>query len=206
MFKNDTKNVDIDNILYMVKIQGVKEIELPKLSKRFVKEQLGYDSLSLYKKKLKQEIFDIKYEMQKDDIKSKLISLVVSNTKIEKDINEQVENQFKELRDSYEAYAKVSGISYEELLNQYDTSEEKMRQHVVDTIKQDIVVDAIMDKEHINLDKNQLNKLEIDYVSEYGYSNIEEFIEDCGEDYLIKEVKRGYIKDFLYENAEIKEK
>lgn len=205
MSKSDTKNVEINNIKYRVIIQEIKEIDFPRLSKKFVKEQLGCNSLSSYKKKLKEEIFDIKSEMQKDDVKSKLINLVVSDSKIKKDINEQVESQYKELRDSYEAYAKINGITYDDVLKQYETNEEKMRQHIEENIKQDIVVDAIFNKEHISLDKNQFNKLEMDYVSEYGYSSIEEFIEDCGEDYLKKEVKREYVKDFLYENAEIKE-
>lgn len=203
MTRNETKEVKIESINYKVKIKEIEQVIFPKLSNQFVKEYLGYDSLVKYKKQLEREIFQIKKELEKEEAKSKLISLVVENSQIHDDLNEKIEKQFQELKKSYETYARVNKLSYEDVLRQYDTSEKKMWEHVEENIKQDIVTDAIIRKEHINFDEAQFHKLEMDYVTEYGYNTIEEFIMDCGKEYLEKEVKREYIKDFLYDNAEI---
>lgn len=79
-----------------------------------------------------------------------------------------------------------------------------MRQQVIQNIKKDIVADAIIQAEHINYSKSEYKDLELEFISAYGYDEIDEFISDCGEDYLESEVNKEIVKDFLYENAVIK--
>lgn len=204
MYKDETKNVEVGNISYILKVERIQHVIYPELSEQFVKEHLRCDSLSKYKKQLKEEIYQIKLELELEGVKNNLLNMVVEDSKIYGCTQERIIERFDELKKSYESYAKLYNLSYDEVLSQYETDEKQMKQHVIQNIKQEIVVDAIMKKEHMDINKTKYQNLEMNYIAEYGYDSIEKFIEDCGQEYLESEVNKNIVKEFLYKNAIIR--
>ena len=76
-----------------------------------------------------------------------------------------------------------------------------MKKQVIQNIKENTVSDIIIKSEGLECSKKKYEKLEMDYVSQYGYDTIAEFISDNGKDYLESEVNKEIVKDYLYAHA-----
>jgi FKBP-type peptidyl-prolyl cis-trans isomerase (trigger factor) len=81
------------------------------------------------------------------------------------------------------------------------TSEEDLREYATEKVKEELIIDNIMEQENLEPTDPERIKLENDYVSDYGYSDVNSFIKDCGRDYLNDEIDRKIVLDFIYKNA-----
>lgn len=189
-----------NNENYEMKVIKIQNVIFPKLENSFVKKEFGVSSTKKYMEKLKRNIYNTKYNMEVERVKGELMNIVINNSSITCS-EKEMEEQFKELKQSYEKYAELYGMSYIETLEKFGTNDKKMKKQVIQNIKENTVSDIIIKSEGLECSKKKYEKLEMDYVSQYGYDTIAEFISDNGKDYLESEVNKEIVKDYLYAHA-----
>lgn len=198
---NEGDNTALKAGKYSMIVDKIEEFQLPNLTDEFVQKNFNIHSIENYKNVLYEEIYQIKLKMEINNVKDNLLNMVIDNSKITGYSTKSYNEQFLELTDAYKAYAKINNLSYNDVLNLYDMSEEKMKKNILNNIYEDIVIDAIIQKEKLQFTNQEYKELELDYILEFGYNDIDSFIRDCGKRYLEREVNKQIVLDFLYDNS-----
>lgn len=173
-----------------VKINEIKEKEIPDLDDDFVKDISEFDTLDELRKDISREL----QEKNEKDAKLKLENEIV-DTIIEKSTfdlpEEMIENQVKYMINDFERSLMYQGINLDKYLELTKTPLEKlkedMRPEAEKRVKSTMVLDKIRDLENVGYDDNQLqHEIEV-FAKSYGADpeKLKETMTDKDTKYLI---------------------
>ena len=174
-FPDDYQAKDLQgkDAVFEVKIHEVKQKELPELDDDFAKDiDDDVDTLEELKAKVKDEIKEQKEAAAKNAVQEEAISKAVENAKIgdipeamiEDDVQRQMDQYFSGMQQqgiNPDMYFKLTGTSEEDLRKQFrEGSEER--------VKTNLVLEAIVEKENIEISKDEINDEIKDLATQYG--------------------------------------
>lgn len=167
------KNLQGKDAVFEVKIHEVKQKELPELDDDFAKDiDDDVDTLEELKAKVKDEIKEQKEAAAKNAVQEEAISKAVENAKIgdipeamiEDDVQRQMDQYFSGMQQqgiNPDMYFKLTGTSEEDLRKQFrEGSEER--------VKTNLVLEAIVEKENIEVSEDEINDEIKDLATQYG--------------------------------------
>lgn len=167
------KNLQGKDAVFEVKIHEVKQKELPELDDDFAKDiDDDVDTLEELKAKVKDEIKEQKEAAAKNAVQEEAISKAVENAKIgdipeamiEDDVQRQMDQYFSGMQQqgiNPDMYFKLTGTSEEDLRKQFrEGSEER--------VKTNLVLEAIVEKENIEISEDEINDEIKDLATQYG--------------------------------------
>ena len=159
--------------VFDVTIHEVKEKELPELDDDFAKDiDEDVDTLTELKAKIKDQIKDQKEAAAKNAVQEEAISKAVENATIgnipeamiEDDVQRQMDQYFSGMQQqgiNPDMYFKLTGTSEEDLRKQFrEGSEER--------VKTNLVLEAIVDKEDVEISDDEIESEIKDLTSQYG--------------------------------------
>ena len=174
-FPDDYQAKDLQgkDAVFEVKIHEVKQKELPELDDDFAKDiDDDVDTLEELKAKVKDEIKEQKEAAAKNAVQEEAISKAVENAKIgdipeamiEDDVQRQMDQYFSGMQQqgiNPDMYFKLTGTSEEDLRKQFrEGSEER--------VKTNLVLEAIVEKENIEVSEDEINDEIKDLATQYG--------------------------------------
>ena len=174
-FPDDYQAKDLQgkDAVFEVKIHEVKQKELPELDDDFAKDiDDDVDTLEELKAKVKDEIKEQKEAAAKNAVQEEAISKAVENAKIgdipeamiEDDVQRQMDQYFSGMQQqgiNPDMYFKLPGTSEEDLRKQFrEGSEER--------VKTNLVLEAIVEKENIEVSEDEINDEIKDLATQYG--------------------------------------
>ncbi|WP_283580230.1 trigger factor [Ligilactobacillus aviarius] len=174
-FPDDYQAEDLQgkDAVFEVKIHEVKQKELPELDDDFAKDiDDDVDTLEELKAKVKDEIKEQKEAAAKNAVQEEAISKAVENAKIgdipeamiEDDVQRQMDQYFSGMQQqgiNPDMYFKLTGTSEEDLRKQFrEGSEER--------VKTNLVLEAIVEKENIEISEGEINDEIKDLATQYG--------------------------------------
>lgn len=174
-FPDDYQAKDLQgkDAVFEVKIHEVKQKELPELDDDFAKDiDDDVDTLEELKAKVKDEIKEQKEAAAKNAVQEEAISKAVENAKIgdipeamiEDDVQRQMDQYFSGMQQqgiNPDMYFKLTGTSEEDLRKQFrEGSEER--------VKTNLVLEAIVEKENIEISEDEINDEIKDLAAQYG--------------------------------------
>ena len=174
-FPDDYQAKDLQgkDAVFEVKIHEVKQKELPELDDDFAKDiDDDVDTLEELKAKVKDEIKEQKEAAAKNAVQEEAISKAVENSKIgdipeamiEDDVQRQMDQYFSGMQQqgiNPDMYFKLTGTSEEDLRKQFrEGSEER--------VKTNLVLEAIVEKENIEISEDEINDEIKDLATQYG--------------------------------------
>lgn len=174
-FPDDYQAKDLQgkDAVFEVKIHEVKQKELPELDDDFAKDiDDDVDTLEELKAKVKDEIKEQKEAAAKNAVQEEAISKAVENAKIgdipeamiEDDVQRQMDQYFSGMQQqgiNPDMYFKLTGTSEEDLRKQFrEGSEER--------VKTNLVLEAIVEKENIEISEGEINDEIKDLATQYG--------------------------------------
>ncbi|WP_283600709.1 trigger factor [Ligilactobacillus aviarius] len=174
-FPDDYQAKDLQgkDAVFEVKIHEVKQKELPELDDDFAKDiDDDVDTLEELKAKVKDEIKEQKEAAAKNAVQEEAISKAVKNAKIgdipeamiEDDVQRQMDQYFSGMQQqgiNPDMYFKLTGTSEEDLRKQFrEGSEER--------VKTNLVLEAIVEKENIEVSEDEINDEIKDLATQYG--------------------------------------
>ena len=175
IFPDDYQAKDLQgkDAVFEVKIHEVKQKELPELDDDFAKDiDDDVDTLEELKAKVKDEIKEQKEAAAKNAVQEEAISKAVENAKIgdipeamiEDDVQRQMDQYFSGMQQqgiNPDMYFKLTGTSEEDLRKQFrEGSEER--------VKTNLVLEAIVEKENIEISEDEINDEIKDLATQYG--------------------------------------
>lgn len=174
-FPDDYQAKDLQgkDAVFEVKIHEVKQKEFPELDDDFAKDiDDDVDTLEELKAKVKDEIKEQKEAAAKNAVQEEAISKAVENAKIgdipeamiEDDVQRQMDQYFSGMQQqgiNPDMYFKLTGTSEEDLRKQFrEGSEER--------VKTNLVLEAIVEKENIEVSEDEINDEIKDLATQYG--------------------------------------
>lgn len=182
-------------VVFKVKLNELKEEILPEIDDDFAMDVSDFDTLEEYKKdieeKLQKELDDQNKIQLENDVIAKLIE--------ENDIpapESMVESRIDQEVHEYSHNLQHMGFTMESFMNATHATEEDIREQFreksVKNVQAQILLDAIVKKENIDVSDEDVEAEYKDIVKQYGQEDSEEFLET-----VKKSISVDYIKDII---------
>ncbi len=207
-FPEDYSNTELagKDVTFTITINSILESVIPELNDEFVaKVSEKSKTVDEYRKEVKEALVKEREDSYTDQLGTAVWKEVLANTTVEKyeqdDIDELLDPVIKE----YKEAAKDQGIEYAELLEQMGTTEEEFKktldEQAKESLKQDMVIEAIAEKEKIEVtEKNYEEQLKI-LADTYGYEDVDALKEVVKEEDLKRVVRYNLVRDYLVDNC-----
>ncbi len=179
---------------------------IPTEMKDEVVPNIGIEGVSTVEE-LRQYAYDYLYSSAEydytNDVDNGVLSTFMNNC-VFNEIPQNIINKYEEMaKNGLAQQAQSYGMDVEAFVNQFygRTLEEFLDIYGVEAAKQDISLQAVANRENLNLTEEELNATLQEYATNAGYATVEEFLgentKDTYRDYLMCEK----VLDFLVENA-----
>ncbi|NLC50691.1 MAG: trigger factor, partial [Firmicutes bacterium] len=199
--------------VFDVKVKEIKKKELPELDDSFVKEVSEFETIEEYRhdieKKLKEELESRK----KAELEIKLIDKISDGSEVE--IPEVlVERQLERMLIDMDQYLRLQGLDLEKYLKmsgrEISDIKAEQRAEAEKRVKRDLVLEAIMKKEgiEVEVDEQEIEEKIKEIAEHYngGVEKVREFLIKQGRlEKLREEVRYRKTIDFLVSEATVKE-
>ena len=200
----DTRTIVVDggeeedpqSYTYEVTVKRVYTYDIPELTDDYAREQ-GYDSAGDMKKAVAADALESTNEDYVSSAKDELLQDVVSNSTNDDYPQKLYDETLKQLDQSYQDFF---GITVEDA---FEGDEDSLRSMVEDTLLQELVVEAIAEKEHIVVTQDELDTYKQQAVDQYGYDDISSLEAEYSDDTMAESLLNEKVRDFLYEKAKV---
>ena len=192
--KNYTeKDLAGKKVAFTVKINSIKKQEIPSYNEAFIKKNSKYDNKADYEKYIRKGLEEQKKKTAESAENNELWSKIVTNAKIKKYPEKQLQAEKDRMTKQYKKIAKQYKMSWKKFLKKYMHTNEAGFNKQVNTsakaaCKQKLVAYAIKDKENIKFTKSDYKK-ELDktlksanFTRESFQKQYNESIEDYAEE------------------------
>ncbi len=196
--------------LFKVKINSVREKQLPDIDDEFVSEISEFEKLEDYKNNLRKELTLLRERQMKEDNKGKLLDEIVKNTTINL-AEEAIDAEVDEMMANYDERLRYQGIDLKTYLGMMKKTEEDYRKEIrpraETTLKNSIVLEEIAKAENIEATDEMVDE-ELERMAKSYGMDVAKFKESYANEEDRKRLKEELlypaVLDFIYNNANIK--
>jgi len=194
--------------VFEVKVHEVREKVLPELDDKFAQNVSEFDTMEEYKKSVKEQLTKQKQQKADSEAEEKLLQMITDNATV--DIPQaMVEEQADEFIHQFAHRLEHQGLNLDDYLKYMNTTYEDLRNSRMEdakkTAKTRVVLDAILKKENITLEKEEVEK-ELEKHAELNGVSVEEFKKTV-HDHVITDIANNIVinklLDFLRKNNKI---
>ncbi|HEX2098021.1 MAG TPA: trigger factor [Rubrobacteraceae bacterium] len=195
------------SVLFSVHVKEIKEKELPPLDDEFAKEASEFETIEELRSSIREQL-EAEAERRMDaEFRSRVLEEVAREAEVEVPAA-MVEEKAEEMVESFERSIRAQGIEPEQYYQLSSSSPEDVKEHVredaADTVKKELVLEAIAAAEGIVADEHEVMHQIEHLAGSAGRSakEVAEIMRKNGTYGLLEEdIARGKALDFLVENA-----
>jgi trigger factor len=194
-------------VLFNVHVKEIKERDLPPLDDDFVKEASEFETLDELRAAVREQLEAATEQRVDGEFRGRVLDVVAEGAEVE--IPEVMAHEkAHEMVESFERSIRTQGMEPEQYYQLAGTShhefEERVRPDAEDTVKKELVLDAVASAEGIVADEDEVMH-EIGHLAEDSERSTEEIAETLRRNgtysMLEEEISRQKALDFLAENA-----
>lgn len=221
MKKGDTKEIQIDfpsdygdstlagkTAVYKVTVQNVRRTA--ELTDEWVAKNTDYTTVDEYKEGVRSKLEADAKQSAQEVLKNTAWSTVLENSEVKEYPQEDIDGAVSEFKKSMELYAKQADMTLEEFISSQgisqDDFDEQCQQYAEGKVKQNLIVQGIMDAEGLSLDDKESLQLQEELVKQMGAGNLAELVGTYGQDYVDESVGLLRVEDFIISNASVSDK
>ena len=209
-FPDPYQNPDLagKDAVFKVKVNSIKQIEYPELTDELVAKETDSKTVEEYKENMRQELMDEKKEQADKEKSSEVMMKVIENATFKNDLTKEIE-AYKEIEKQYwenlaQANYGTDAKSYFQQAMGYDEAkyEEFIKTISTNTVKQQKVLNAVVEAEALTLTDEEYTKGLEQYMAQSQYENKEEFLKQIGGEEKLKNVLLlNKAQEFITNNA-----
>ena len=197
--------------LFKVKINEIKEKELPELDDEFASEVSEFDTMAEYREDVKKNLAEKKEKEAKDKKEDAVIEAIIKDSKM--DIPEaMVETQARTMVNDYARRLQSQGLSLEQYFMftglDMDKFTDQMKEGARKRIESRLILEAVVKAENFEVTDEEYEK-ELERIageSKMEVDKLKEYIGDdeYGKKQIIDDLKIQKAVDFVVDNAKEK--
>lgn len=221
MKKGETKEIKIDfpsdyadetlagqEVVYKVTVQNVRRAG--ELTDEWVAKNTDYTTVDEYQESVRSQLEEEAKNSAQEVLKNTAWSTVLENSEVKEYPQEDLDSAISEFKSSMEVYAKQADMTLEEFIDSQgisqDDFDEQCQQYAEGKVKQNLIVQGIMDAEGLSLDDKESLQLQDKLVEQMGAGDIAELVETYGQDYVDESIGLLRVEDFIIKNASVSDK
>lgn len=195
------------SVLFRVHLKEIKERDLPPLDDDFAKEASEFETLEEFRAAIREQLEAAVEQRVEGEFRGRVLDAVAERAEAE--IPEvMVHEKAHEMVESFERSIRAQGIEPEQYYQfagaSHHDMEERVRPDAEDTVKKELVLDAVAAAEGVEADEEAVMH-EIGHIAEESDRSPEEISETMKKNgtyaLLQEEISRQKALDFLVENA-----
>ena len=191
---------------FHIKLNGIKEKQLPEIDDEFAKDVSEFDTLKELKKSIKDKKEEENAERAKHELEDKAVEVVCENTKI--DIPDgMIELEIDNMEESMNQRLGYQGINLEQYLKMLGKTEIDLRKEYKEqaekNVKARLVLEQIIKDEKIKEDKKYVKEKIEEMAKQYNKSKEELEENEELKSYLEETSKTEQAVKFIIDNAKI---
>ena len=203
------ENLKGKDVVFKVKIKGIREKELPKIDDEFAKDSSEFDTLAEMKADIEKALENSKKEQLKGAAEKKVVDYAIDNAKfdvpalmIEEEVSRNLENfeqQMSQQGLSLEDYFKYTNTKLEDFRNNQKKEAER-------NIRIELVLAQISEIKNIEVSEEELDQEIKNFANAYG-KDFEEYKSSLQErmiEYIEANVKRRKTVEMMLDFAIVK--
>jgi trigger factor len=203
----DEESLRGESVLFNVHVKEIKERDLPPLDDEFVKEASEFETLDELRAAVREQLEAAAEQRVDGEFRGRVLEVVAEGAEV--DVPEvMVHEKAHEMVDSFERSIRAQGLDPEQYYELAGTDhaefEERVGPDAEDTVKKELVLDAVASAEGIVADEEEVMH-EISHLaedSERTPEDVADLMRTSGTySMLEEEVSRQKALDFLVENA-----
>jgi trigger factor len=195
------------SVLFRVHVKEIKERDLPPLDDEFAKEASEFETLEELRAAVREQLEAAEKRRVEGDFRARVLDTVAREAEVELP-EVMVHEKAHEMVESFERSVRAQGIEPEQYYqlagSNHADFEERIRPDAEDTVKKELVLDAVATAEGIEADEDQVMH-EIAHLAEGSDREPAEIVETMRKNgtyaLLQEEIARAKALDFLVENA-----
>ena len=221
MKKGETKEIKIDfpsdyadetlagqEVVYKVTVQNVRRAG--ELTDEWVAKNTDYTTVDEYQESVRSQLEEEAKNSAQEVLKNTAWSTVLENSEVKEYPQEDVDSAISEFKSSMEVYAKQADMTLEEFIDSQgisqDDFDEHCQQYAEGKVKQNLIIQGIMDAEGLSLDDKESLQLQEKLVEQMGAGDIAELVGTYGQTYVDESIGLLRVEDFIIKNASVSDK
>lgn len=221
MKKGETKEITIDfasdygdpivagkQAIYKVTVQNVRRA--PELTDEWVTKNTDYTTVEDYRQNIYEELEEEAKNSAKEALKNTAWNIVMENSEISEYPEKDIEDAVAAFKASMQLYADQADMTLEEFVESQQISQEEFEeqclQYAQGKVKQNLIVQGIMDAEGLSLDDKESLKLQEYLVEMMGVGDLAELVDIYGQDHVDESIGLLRVEEFIVQNAKVSEK
>lgn len=221
MKKGETKEITIDfpsdygddtvagkEVIYKVTVQNVRRAS--ELTDEWVAKNTDYTTVDEYRDGVYNKLEEDAKTSAQEVLKNTAWSTVLENSEVKEYPQDDIDEAAAEFKNNMELYAKQADMTLEEFVESQgisqDDFDEQCQQYAQGKVKQNLIVQGIMDAEGLSLDDKESLQIQNDLVEQMGAGDLAELVDTYGQAYVDESVGLLRVEDFIIKNANVSEK
>jgi trigger factor len=155
---------------------------------------------------LRQYIYDYLYSQSQEDyeydLSDAVLNALMENCVLSEIPQELIDKYESAARTSVESGASAYGIDEDTYCNYYyGCTLDELIENIPEMVGQDLALQAVANREDLNISDEELDETLLGYAQNYGYSTIEEYIGDNSKEDYREYLMMNNVLQFLMDNA-----
>lgn len=216
MKKGETKDVPVtfpesyrstelagQDAVFQITVQSFKRP--PELTDDWVAENTDYKTIDEYKASVRTQLEQEAQDQADSSLRSTAWTTIFTNSEVMEYPEKDVEEAAKTFRKQAEAYAKQGNMELKDFVESQGVSmddfEAQCQQYAQAKVKQDLIIQGIMDAEGMTLEDDESLAIQNQLVEQYASGDLATLIDTYGQVAVDESIGLMRVQDFIIANA-----
>ena len=209
-FPENYRNTELagQDAVFQITVQSFKRP--PELTDDWVAANTDYKTVDEYKANVRTQLEQEAQEQADNSLRSTAWSTVYTNSEVVEYPEKDVEEAAKTFRNQAEAYAKQGNMELEDFVASQGVSmddfEAQCQQYAQAKVKQDLIIQGIMDAEGMTLEDEESLAIQNQLVEQYASGDLAALIDTYGQVAVDESIGLIRVQNFIIANANYDQK
>lgn len=221
MKKGETKDLDLtfpedyassdlagQEVTFKVTLQSFKRA--PELTDEWAAKNTDCKTADDYKKEIRKTLESEAKTNARNTLRETAWNTVLSSSEVKEYPQEDLDTAKTEFKTLYENYAKQGDMTLEDFVKaqgiSMDDFEEQSNQYAEYKVKQNLIVQGIMDAENMTLEDEKSLSIQDELIKAYDAKDLAALVDQYGQVAVDESVGLLRVEDFILDNATVEEK
>lgn len=204
-FPESYRNTELagQEAVFQITVQSFKRA--PELTDEWVAANTDHKTIDEYKAAVRAELEEAAQEQAENSLRSTAWMTVYSNSEVQEYPEEDIEEASKSFRSLAETYAAQAEMELEDFIESQGISmedfEAQCEQYAQAKVKQDLIIQGIMDAEGMTLEDEECLAIQEKLVEQYAAGNLATLIDTYGQVAVDESIGLMRVEEFIVANA-----
>lgn len=195
------------DVVFKITLQNFRRT--PELSEEWVAANTDYETLEEYREGTRKTLAEAAEQSAQNNLQNTAWGTVIGNCEVKEYPQDDIDNAVAEYKKLNEEYAAQGDMDLEKFVESQgltmEAFEEQCQQHAEAKVKQNLVVQGIMDKEGLTLEDEESLKIQNQLIEQFGVKDLADLVDQYGQVAVDESIGILRVTDFIVDQAEIKD-